>query len=191
MLGGFKGYSGGRDIRPWYTPPSKSESAGPLTEKCHSNKLSSTGWAKYSAVGWDSSWASLINLFTALQWKMLILVKTVMQQLQIQWIKTLTKPHLFLQRKLFGALSASIDTNRFTVSSVDRSDVIVVAVVGRVVASVDGRSAEGDLQLWRVRRRSKASAQNCRPVLIFVDRFFKPWKKKSETLQHNKVLLTV
>ena len=40
MLGGFIGYSGGSVILPWYTPPSKSESGGPRTVKCHSNKLS-------------------------------------------------------------------------------------------------------------------------------------------------------
>ena len=40
MLGGFIGYSGGNTMRPWYKPPSNSESAGPLIVKCHSNKLS-------------------------------------------------------------------------------------------------------------------------------------------------------
>lgn len=34
------GYSGGSTILPWYTPPSKSESGGPRTEKCHSKRLS-------------------------------------------------------------------------------------------------------------------------------------------------------
>ena len=40
ILGGFMGYSGGRTIRPWYIPVSKSESSGPRIVKCHSNKLS-------------------------------------------------------------------------------------------------------------------------------------------------------
>lgn len=40
MLGGLRGYSGGSIIRPWYIPPSKSESVGPRTVKCHSKILS-------------------------------------------------------------------------------------------------------------------------------------------------------
>ena len=40
ILGGFMGYSGGRVMRPWYTPLAKSESGGPRTVKCHSNRLS-------------------------------------------------------------------------------------------------------------------------------------------------------
>ena len=65
MFGGFIGYSGGIIILPWYIPPSKSLSGGPLTVKCHSNKLSSSGWAKYSSVASCNSWASLSNLLTA------------------------------------------------------------------------------------------------------------------------------
>jgi len=38
--GGFIGYSVGRIILPWYTPEAKSESGGPRTVKCHSNRLS-------------------------------------------------------------------------------------------------------------------------------------------------------
>ena len=40
MLGGLKGYSGGRMILPWYRPPSNSVSLGPRIVKCHSNILS-------------------------------------------------------------------------------------------------------------------------------------------------------
>ena len=40
ILGGLKGYSGGRMILPWYRPPSNSVSLGPRIVKCHSNILS-------------------------------------------------------------------------------------------------------------------------------------------------------
>ena len=65
MFGGFMGYSAGKMILPWYTPPSKSVSLGPRTVKCHSKRLSSSGWAWYSEVASESSWASRIRRFTA------------------------------------------------------------------------------------------------------------------------------
>ena len=45
MLGGFMGYSVGSKMRPWYRPPSKSDPSGARIVKCHSKRLSSSGWA--------------------------------------------------------------------------------------------------------------------------------------------------
>lgn len=55
-LGGFIGYSLGKTIRPWYIPPAKSVSGGPLNVKCHSKRLS-WNWTSQS-----------IGIQTNLQW---------------------------------------------------------------------------------------------------------------------------
>ena len=51
MFGGLKGYSGGRSIRPWYTPPAKSVPSAPRIVKCHSNMSCSRGAAWYWSEG--------------------------------------------------------------------------------------------------------------------------------------------
>ena len=51
ILGGLNGYSAGRRIRPWYTPPSNSVSSAPRMVKCHSNISSSKGAAWYLSEG--------------------------------------------------------------------------------------------------------------------------------------------
>ena len=70
--GGFIGYSGGRQILPWYNPPSNSVSSGPRITKCHSNKLSSSGNAMNSSGASSvslNSFASVISLRTAWETK--------------------------------------------------------------------------------------------------------------------------